>query len=391
MSMAAVEQLPLLDSIPEKDATLVHRTPMKEGTKNHTLEDCHSTDEGTFVSTSSCTSEADLSPAQGMDTEEATTPEPTSSCTSDDENCLGQEADVDSSRCSDSGLNSSCASDEEDISASALRSSDPIALAKLPSVGSVGHYAGQCSRCCFFPKGRCSNGASCNFCHLDHERVRRKRGGTVKKVAKAAEEAKNATDQQVPHDPVVKQLEFGEAMMTEEPAFTLRSLEAKGDAIVAKMQAMNARAKMHAVNTYANQPAAVLSYSSAMSYHDAPRPAPMQGAPAPQCPRSSAPAAELLASKLLAVSSGRPVKVALPPDVQPLKRLDASIPAKKKPSFPEYASDKQKKLDPNMPCKKHMPSCLLNLDTSPAAPKPKPQTSVPVPSAPVSSMDPTPR
>lgn len=46
----------------------------------------------------------------------------------------------------------------------------------LPSLGSIGHFSGQCSRCCFFPKGRCQNGASCQFCHLDHARLPRRRG-----------------------------------------------------------------------------------------------------------------------------------------------------------------------------------------------------------------------
>jgi hypothetical protein len=44
-----------------------------------------------------------------------------------------------------------------------------------------------------------------------------------------------------------------------------------------------------------------------------------------------------------------------------------------------------------MPCKKHMPSWLLNIDAIPSAPKPKPQTFAPVPPAPVSSVEPAPR
>merc|ERR1719335_1906337 len=92
-------------------------------------------------------------------------------------------------------------------------------------------------------------------------------------------------------------------------------------------------------------------------------PVQMQRIPTPEYTRSSAPAAQLLSSKLLAVSSGRPVKVWVPPDVQPLKQLDKSVPAKKKPSYSEYADkDKKKTLDPSMPCKKHMPSWLLSLD-----------------------------
>lgn len=51
----------------------------------------------------------------------------------------------------------------------------PVTLADLPSLGSLGHFVGQCSRCCFFPKGRCQNGYDCRFCHFDHEKRQRKR------------------------------------------------------------------------------------------------------------------------------------------------------------------------------------------------------------------------
>lgn len=46
----------------------------------------------------------------------------------------------------------------------------------LPSVGSALHASGTCSRCCFFLKGRCRNGVSCQFCHLPHDRRSRGRG-----------------------------------------------------------------------------------------------------------------------------------------------------------------------------------------------------------------------
>lgn len=45
----------------------------------------------------------------------------------------------------------------------------------LPSLGSAGHFSGNCSRCCFHPKGRCENGYNCRFCHYDHEKRRRKK------------------------------------------------------------------------------------------------------------------------------------------------------------------------------------------------------------------------
>lgn len=67
-------------------------------------------------------------------------------------------------------------------------SASPLSMeAKLPSEGSVGHFDGTCKRCCFFPKGRCSNGASCEFCHFDHEK-RARASKSQKKKAKAEEE-----------------------------------------------------------------------------------------------------------------------------------------------------------------------------------------------------------
>merc|ERR1719424_1364438 len=45
----------------------------------------------------------------------------------------------------------------------------------FPSIGSMGHFAGQCTRCCFHPKGRCLNGYDCKFCHFEHDARRRKK------------------------------------------------------------------------------------------------------------------------------------------------------------------------------------------------------------------------
>lgn len=41
---------------------------------------------------------------------------------------------------------------------------------ELPSVGSAGHFAGECRRCNFFPNGHCANGRDCGFCHFPHEK-----------------------------------------------------------------------------------------------------------------------------------------------------------------------------------------------------------------------------
>lgn len=51
----------------------------------------------------------------------------------------------------------------------------PEALKDLPSLGSLGHCAGLCKRCCFHEKGRCLNGYNCRFCHFDHDKRQRKK------------------------------------------------------------------------------------------------------------------------------------------------------------------------------------------------------------------------
>jgi len=40
----------------------------------------------------------------------------------------------------------------------------------LPSMGSLQHFAGECKRCNFYPKGRCQNGKDCTFCHFPHDK-----------------------------------------------------------------------------------------------------------------------------------------------------------------------------------------------------------------------------
>lgn len=37
------------------------------------------------------------------------------------------------------------------------------------------HFDGTCKRCCFFPKGRCTNGNDCEFCHFEHAKRPRKK------------------------------------------------------------------------------------------------------------------------------------------------------------------------------------------------------------------------
>jgi hypothetical protein len=96
----------------------------------------------------------------------------------------------------------------------------------------------------------------------------------------------------------------------------------------------------------------------------------------PQRRTRKAPIAEVLSSKLLEASAGKPVKVWQSSDYKPMKPLDPSIPAKKKPVFKEFTG-KEKTLDPTIPAKKHIPSWLLRdafgesiVSSMPISPKP---------------------
>ena len=73
-------------------------------------------------------------------------------------------------------------------------------LAQLPSIGSANHFNGTCDRCCFHPKGRCLNGYSCQHCHFDHEKRKRKgkkrtdraeQGSEVRSMPPTSQEAFN--------------------------------------------------------------------------------------------------------------------------------------------------------------------------------------------------------
>jgi hypothetical protein len=70
----------------------------------------------------------------------------------------------------------------------------------LPSVGSELHSKGDCKRCCFYPRGRCANGFSCDFCHYDHEKRQRKnkkkksdRKGDIKPIISCVEVSSTGT------------------------------------------------------------------------------------------------------------------------------------------------------------------------------------------------------
>jgi len=73
---------------------------------------------------------------------------------------------------------------EQGVPAMAACAPRPPPGALHPSIGSTGHAAGTCKRCCFFPRGRCLNGYTCAFCHYEHEQRKRK-SRTKKAVAGA--------------------------------------------------------------------------------------------------------------------------------------------------------------------------------------------------------------
>lgn len=64
--------------------------------------------------------------------------------------------------------------------------------APIPSQGSALHGEGACKRCCFFPKGRCTNGYDCQFCHFAHEK-RKTKNKKKKKKKGGRERRKNKT------------------------------------------------------------------------------------------------------------------------------------------------------------------------------------------------------
>ena len=80
-----------------------------------------------------------------------------------------------------------------------------MGLGDLPSIGSAGHLDGTCKRCVFHEKGRCTNGAACNFCHYFHEKRPRKprvskstreRNKTRKPLYKNSSSVKQQSDSQ---------------------------------------------------------------------------------------------------------------------------------------------------------------------------------------------------
>jgi len=223
----------------------------------------------------------------------------------------------------------------------------------LPSVGSASHFTGECSRCCFFPKGRCNNGKDCTFCHFDHERRprRSKRGG-----------AKNKTDEQDTTSSSDVQVESSEQTSPKELA---------APAPVAKDQELAAAAPVIVKPPGLQIPEVI---SCDMTVLPPPLPAfPVTGAmqgnlpygiPTPMGYNSArfCPAPAILESpeareavQMRKKSGGKPVKVWLPETACLGKQLQRTIPAKKRPPYPESVAASRPVLDLSQPVKKRVP------------------------------------
>lgn len=72
----------------------------------------------------------------------------------------------------------------------------------MPSRGSAGHNDGLCKRCCFFPKGRCTNGFDCEFCHLEHDKRKRKKKKKSKGKAQDSDDSDSSDDERENKAPV---------------------------------------------------------------------------------------------------------------------------------------------------------------------------------------------
>lgn len=73
---------------------------------------------------------------------------------------------------------------------------EAINLDQLPSLGSALHASGNCRPCNFFGKGRCSNEANCEFCHMPHQK--RKPTRQEKRERKAAWISRQQVDTLIP-------------------------------------------------------------------------------------------------------------------------------------------------------------------------------------------------
>jgi len=211
--------------------------------------------------------------------------------------CGGQESTDESSTLSDGDILPSRRPSNDSSASTAVSE-------LLPSVGSALHFTAECQRCCFFPKGSCSNGKDCNFCHFDHEaRPRRsKRGGSKK----AEENSALASDSHVQGEPtVVPSAPAPVPLLAKPPGLpTPKGNNFAGFCpMLLNLQAHESQETLH----------------------------------------------------LKQASCGKPMKVWLPELASSNKQLERTIPAKKRPPYPELSKAGRPALDPSQPVKKRVP------------------------------------
>lgn len=68
----------------------------------------------------------------------------------------------------------------------------PQDISEFPSIGSAGHYVGQCKPCAFVHTDTCSSGYQCVFCHLCEAGEKRRRQKEKRAFKIAARETRNA-------------------------------------------------------------------------------------------------------------------------------------------------------------------------------------------------------
>lgn len=279
-------------------------------------------------------------------------------------------SDGDSSRSSGKrGLIASSSPSRRGSNASVDDVADNVTVTELlPSVGSAGHFKGECSRCCFFPKGRCNNGKNCSFCHFDHDRRprRSKRGGNKNKAeeqsttasSEVSEKAESCHSCDVSEKAESCEPKAAEPVTVPEPAVPA-ALLTKPPGLstpVASCKPMTLPLPVPAFQPMVMQtprPYGVpVTVPPPMGYHslNSARFSPMPPMPANLHPQEGADSVQIKH-----FSGGRPVKVWLPDGACANKQLKPTIPAKKRPPYSEFITTSRPALDPQQPVKKRVP------------------------------------
>eukprot|EP00746_Dinoflagellata_sp_MGD_P090143 gnl/MRDRNA2_/MRDRNA2_35571_c0_seq1.p1 gnl/MRDRNA2_/MRDRNA2_35571_c0~~gnl/MRDRNA2_/MRDRNA2_35571_c0_seq1.p1 ORF type:complete len:314 (+),score=59.85 gnl/MRDRNA2_/MRDRNA2_35571_c0_seq1:63-1004(+) len=222
----------------------------------------------------------------------------------------------------------------------------PEVAAQLPSLGSAGHSDGTCKRCCFFPKGRCSSGADCEFCHFEHE----------KRARKATSKKKREKEKKVNE----------ELLLTAPPG--LEDYQAPPGLEEQQKPEISLCSQLQLPKTPragpAPPPAPAPLWATCPGPAPPPAPAPtgliesqpiLESAPPPGSPHMAPIGSPPLS--LEPAHDGPPLKVYLTKPFCPVIPFIEGVPMKK--SVPCYSMVTASHLDPNLPAKKMIPDILL--------------------------------